>query len=677
MTRINGTPESSGNQSISSGELNPAGRVRASRKLRWIVLGSLVAIVTGVTGILAFILLTTGGSLNSPKIPSQTSSPPAAILAGPPDQQVDLSYPGAIPLSLAGLQPIETKTTGQNQAGLSLMRGAFATTANLQTLENFYSQKLQAAGYKWDWEDACGPGSDTKCPHSRYFTAGIFNCVQTVNSNQDCSATYQINFWIVGSLAQPAEYQGMSIPQGIIEQLKPGQTLVTYSAGPLNNSTANTAGVNTTTAALVPSPTATRSPEPAISIDPAKLFVGPDNAFHYSQFDNNPDKQQTSGVSLVTTESSKPVRLGSDGTFQLDWLISEEGQKMSLQATVVSPHNTEYTASQLFNATFAYLSDSQKHRMPVMLVNTRPVEGAPNTFIWTMEANPLLSTKGKFTFNFEAGSGISLEDPVKVNLVSYSEAGLAHPVRLDAQGGQANGLWIKPLYAYFGQDRTIVSLDIKPDTFKDKEAYYLMPYLMDASNLKVTDDRGRVLQPFYPGKINSLTNLVLKPVAADARSLKVELAGLQVGHNLNQPGTSLEKAPVTLLDIPVGELLQSGQPKAGKVVKTPGIGKVSIEDMSAVLDPSGQFVTLKLHYRLSENLAYPPKLIPQLVGFSCARCGQNSAQNPVTTLLLPDGRVEFSLTYKYDKAQSVAQLAVVNEQFLLPGPWQFEIGLNR
>lgn len=343
---------------------------------------------------------------------------------------------------------------------------------------------------------------------------------------------------------------------------------------------------------------------------------------------------------------------------------------------MVTPHNTAFTASQLFNNYgFAFLGDAEgRGKIPVHLVSSVPVTGASNTFIWTLETQPLPVGTNNYTLNFEQNSGIVLPSPIKLQLKTYAEAGLPHPVNLQPQtpGGQANGLWLAPQYAYFGPDRTVLSLAFQPDVFRDKEAYWLLPQLVSLKNLKVTDDKGRILASLDPSQPFNPASLVFGPVAAGATSLKIELADMGVGRNLNQPTTSLENAPVTRLEVPVTDLLKSGQPLAGPTLETPGITRLQIEAMSAQLDPGGQYATITLRYRVGESRAYPPRLMARSVGFSCEICGQDKNQPPTTSRALADDSIEFTLTYKYDSTQPVARLRVDSEQFLLPGPWQYD-----
>jgi hypothetical protein len=663
-----------------------------NRSVRIGIISGMTLLIIALLGAISFTLLTAdptfptpgNSAANSPANTTNTTgakpnSPDTAlgavqILVGPPDHQVDIAYPTAVTLSMNGpdIPTPETVTP-------YLAMGAFATTDNLTTIETYYSQKLKAAGYDWDWEDACAQDTKVNCPESRYFTADIYKCVTpaTGNVSSSCAATYQVNFWLIGANAKAAELKTLNIPQSLLDQLKPGQTLVAYSANSLGVEP-NNATMAVTTAAAVPTPT--RGPLPTTPTPLANIFVGPDNAFHVSQFDNNPEKQAASGASFVTTGDSKPVKFGTDGTFQLNWLISEEGIKTTLQATVVTPHNTAYTASKLFdNFGFAYLGDEEgRGKIPVHLVNSSPVNGATNTFIWTMETTPLPPDRRNLSLNFEPALGIVAASPIQLQLKTYTEAGLAHPVSLQPQtpGGQANGLWLVPQYAYFGPDRTILSLAFQPDVFKDKEAYRLIPQLVSWNDLKVTDNKGRVLDPLDPSQPFNPTSLVLGPVASDTKSLKIELAKMVVGRNLNQPTTSLENAPVTHLSVPVADLLKTGQTISGPVLQTPGIKKLSIELMGAKLDESGEYVTITVRYRATDSLAYPPALVARSVGFSCEKCGQENSQWPVSSRMLPDGAFEFTLTYKYDAAQTAANLKVDMEQFWLLGPWQFEAGVT-
>lgn len=662
---------------------------KISRKVRQSVIGIMVGITLLILGGLSLPLLTsspphnpTNGTVvtlfngaNNPA--SRTTSK-----VGPPGHELDLAYPLAAVISMEGADIPTPDPSEQVALPQPRLTGAFATTDTLAQIESYYSQKLKAAGYAWDWEDACGPDSRTKCPQRRYFTGDIYACstAGAPTPGQDCDATYQINLWLLGAQAGPAEIKILNIPQSILDQLKPGQTLIGYQAGPLYQPTPNlnvTKAV--TTAALVPTPTSGPISTPVIP--QTRLFVGPDNAFHYSQYDDNPDKQATFGASLVATGPFNPVAIGSDGTFQLNWLVSEEGQKTSLQARIVTPHNTAFTASQLFNNFgFAYLSsDGERNKIPVNLVDSKPVEGTPNTFIWTMQAQPLPAGKRSFTFNFEPTSGIGLVLPIQLQLNTYQEAGLPHPVALHPQypGGQASGMWLKPLQAYFGSDRTILSLAFQPDVYRDKEAYYLLPQLLSQGYLKVTDDKGRILAPLDPSQQTNLNSLAFQAVTPDAKSLKIELTKMVVGRNLNQPTTTLENAPVTRLEVPIAELLKRGQTLIGPVLKTPGINNFSVEGMSSILDRSQKWVTLTLRYRVGESIAYPPALEARSVGFSCEKCGQGSMERPVSSRILTDGSIEFSLTYKYDAAQTNADLKVVSEQFWLPGPWRFEINVTR
>ncbi len=657
----------------------------------------MVLLILAVLGGLTLTLFTSNSPFSSTSNPvtkglaDSAATPPinnpgntlngSSIIVGPPDHRVDIAYPSAILLSMNGADIATPETAAQSGSNPARVMGAFATTDDLTAIETYYSEKLKAAGYEWDWEDACGPDTKVNCPQSRYFTAGIVKCVtpETGNASSICSSAYQVNFWLIGKNATSTENKVMNIPQSILDQLKPGQTMVGYSANTLEPVPTNVTRAVTTAAAV---PTPTRGSLPTTPIPQSQIFVGPDNAFHVSQSDNTPQKQSTAGVSLVTTGEFKPVALGSDGTFQFNWLISEEGVKTTLQATVVTPHNTAYTTSKQFtDFGFVYLSsDDGRSKIPVHLVRSSPVNGATNTFLWNMEGQPLPAGNKNYTLNFEQNSGITLANPIQLLLKTFTEAGLPHPVNLQPQtpGGQANGLWLVPQQAYFGSDRTILSFAFQPDVFRDKEAYWLIPQLVNPGDLKVTDEKGRNLALLDSTQPLNLSGLVFGPVAADAKSLKIELGNMVVGRNLNQPTTSLENAPVTHLSVPVGELLKlkSVQTLPGPTLQTPSIQKLSIEAMSAKLDESGEYVTLTLHYRATGSRAYPPSLVARSVGFSCEKCGQDNTQKPVTSRMLPDGSNEFSLTYKYDAAQTSADLKVDSEQFLLPGPWQFEIQIN-
>lgn len=253
-----------------SGLKNEA-KPKLKRNMRRGIVGGMVGIILLILGGLSISLLTSNpppGSTTSPApgvFPTATTTninhPDNAagapgIIVGPPDHQLDIAYPSAIPLSMNGAD-IPTPNPPEHPASApTRVMGAFATTDSLTDIENYYSKKLQAAGYKWDWEDACGQDTKINCPESRYFTAGIVKCVtpETGNASSICSSAYQVNFWLIGKNATPTEYKVMNIPQSIFDQLKPGQTLVGYSANPLNPVPANVT-MAVTTAAAVPTPT--------------------------------------------------------------------------------------------------------------------------------------------------------------------------------------------------------------------------------------------------------------------------------------------------------------------------------------------------------------------------------------------------------------------------------------
>lgn len=676
------------------GRLEPKGNSKLSR---WTV-GGMVVIILVVLGGLVLTTLTSNSaqpqSLASKEITHSSntthndpgSTGVSSILVGPPDHQVNIGYPSAILISLKSSDIPTPDPTEMAQLPIPPVMGAFLTTADPAKLENFYSPKIKAAGYNWDSIEICYPDGEIRCPNIKAFVADLNNCTnsQTAKASGPCLSTFQIRLWFVGANAGAEEFMVLNMPQSIISQLKPGQTLVLYSASPniIERPDYNNTTIAVTTAAVAATPT--RGLLPTTPIPHAQIFVGPDNAFHVSQYDNNPEKQATFGASLVTVGQYKPVALGSDGTIQLDWLISEEGMKTTLQATVITPHNAAFTASKLFDLYgFAFLGDAEgRDKISVHLVNSTAVQGAasPHTYVWTMETTPLPPGIHNLSLNFEPTSGVVTASPIQFQVKTFAEAGLPHPVNLQPQtpGGQANGLWLVPQQAYFGSDRTILSLAFQPDVFRDKEAYWLLPQLVNPSDLKITDDKGRNLALLNSTQPLNLYGLVLGPVAPDTKNLKIELSNMVVGRNLNQPATSLENAPVTHLTVPVTELLKvkSGQTIAGPTLLTPGIQKLSVEGMSANLDSSGEYVTLSVQYRATGSKAYPPSLIARSVGFSCEKCGQENTQKPVTSKMLPDGSIDFSLTYKYDPAQLTAELKADSEQFMLPGPWRFEIEVS-
>lgn len=676
------------------GRLEPKGNSKLSR---WTV-GVMVAIMLVVLGGLVLTTLNSNSAQPQPLASKEITNSPntiqndpgsigaLSILVGLPDHQVDIGYPSAAPISLKGSDIPTPDPTEMAQLPISPVMGAFLTTADPAKLENFYSPKLKAAGYNWDSIEICYPDGETRCPNIRAFVADLNNCTnsQTAKASGPCLSTFQIRLWFVGANAGAEEFKVLNMPQSIISQLKPGQTLVLYSASSniFERPNYNKTTMAVTTAAVAATPTSGLLP--TTPIPQSQIFVGPDNAFHVSQYDNNPEKQSTFGASLVTSGKTKPVALGSDGTVQLDWLISEEGMKTTLQATVITPHNAAFTASKLFDLYgFAFLGDPEgRGKISVHLVSSTAVQGAasPNTYVWTMETTPLPPDRHNLSLNFEPASGVVTASPIQFQVKTFAEAGLPHPVNLQPQtpGGQAKGMWLVPQQAYFGSDRTILSLAFQPDVFRDKEAYWLLPQLINPNDLKITDDKGRVFSLLDPSQPLNLSGLVLSPVTAETKKLKLELTNMVVGHNLNQPATLLENAPVTHLTVPVAELLKGkrGQTIAGPTLQTPGIQKLNVEAMSAKLDDSGEYVTLSVRYRATGSLAYPPSLIARSVGFSCEKCAQENTQKPVTSRMLPDGSIDFSLTYKYDPAQLTAELKVDSEQFVLPGPWQFKIEVS-
>ncbi len=280
---------SNDNDIAASGLRPDSSRPGSNPKVKFAVLALLIGSIGLITGMLGVVLLLNSSSPPSTNPPTSSdvllSSPPQSlassnvIMVGPDDHRVDLALVGPSmtmrPISVAGIEVPQSDGPVPSNPNLKRVIGAFATSNPVKKLEEYYSQKLPAAGYRWDWEDVCGQDSSTTCPQSRYFTAGLQNCLSPGNGNsssQGCDTTYQINLWIVGAGATPSEYQAMNIPLSITKQLQPGETLVTYSAEPIGNlavspnagstrsgGTGAGAGV-ATTAALVPTPTQTAPP---------------------------------------------------------------------------------------------------------------------------------------------------------------------------------------------------------------------------------------------------------------------------------------------------------------------------------------------------------------------------------------------------------------------------------
>ena len=145
----------------------------------------------------------------TPVSTTTNAAPAVPLVVGLPDHQIDLRLPGAVQLSVTS----SDVTRSQNP---EVKIGAFVTSDSLEKVWQVYLPKLQAAGYKWDYEDACSPDPEKTCPNLRYYTADIYNCYPSQNNSQSCGASYQINFWWVAAQAGPQELKLARLPQSIL-----------------------------------------------------------------------------------------------------------------------------------------------------------------------------------------------------------------------------------------------------------------------------------------------------------------------------------------------------------------------------------------------------------------------------------------------------------------------------
>jgi hypothetical protein len=179
--------------------------------------------------------------------------------------------------------------------------------------------------------------------------------------------------------------------------------------------------------------------------------------------------------------------------------------------------------------------------------------------------------------------------------------------------------------------------------------------------------------------------VVLGPVTPGTKSLTLKYGGYSVSLNLNPPGKLAQPAIQGHINVPLIELLKSGQVRPGPTLELEGV-KVQITSMSAKLDETKQEIDLTVKALMENQGETLGQLVPGasrsnnllLSCYQCLRAPQSGftatrEQQQAGTELLP---FEFHFIYNFDLSQTEVQLAVANLNYSVSGQWEISLPVS-
>ena len=347
-------------------------------------------------------------------------------------------------------------------------------------------------------------------------------------------------------------------------------------------------------------------------------------------------------------------------------------------------------------------------------------DGKPFTYTGFRLNGPALPP-GTRTIIFKPGDGMpfKLATPVTLHLKTFREAAL--PQLKPQVGAVANvgGVKVGLPYAYFGRDRTWLEVIVDTTGFGKKFLdtggnYYITNdiFLNDTSQptpavtpgpatgpgyatpsaplniakSNLLDNKGQPLAALgsYPGGygirlgVNQTfdQNLVLKPLATDAKSVTLNIPSLNVGVNWYKPHYLLISDAAPRFTLPLAEIIRSGKVLPGGTISLPGF-VVQIIGVQAVLNQAKGEVTLTIkHQTLPTGPAEKGSVSNASVSLVCDKCDPNTTSQTRNSTA-SSAIIEDSLTFKYDPVQTSLELDISNLGYTLNGPWQVTIPVSQ
>jgi hypothetical protein len=628
------------------------------RKFKLISWGLGLATVVLVIVALVIVALSGGGSDKFTLVAKPT------VVPGIP---AELAYPGATRLVFdeSFLRADPQTAEEYRNAHLEVL----VTTDDFNKVVPYYESKLKALGYTFhDGYVSFGPCQGEEC-NSR---------IETTKANDSL---------VVGIVNAVGFNSNSSTPDDLRKQIKPGQTVIFHLIAPLSEA-ATTAVANgslyTPTALPAPTPTpyATSTPIKA----GATAYLGPDNHFWSD--------------GLVSTGASAQLKASDhDVTFQIDWLIAD-ASKIQMQVTIQGDPkyiNVDFAklgtltdeAGRVYNLTYA------KGYSTVSSTNTLTQQ------VW--QTTPLPATTRKVIFTPGAGLRFKVT-PISLDITSFKASGLPLVKAQPDVQTVVNGVKLAIPYAYFGADRTVLLFKVDFGLSETLRKALLPPGALlynqsSPPSLAVSDDRGKVLNqeelagPRPEGGMPAIRTLtlepngdlvlVLEPVAAGVKQVQVTLEGLEQKFDFTLDTLS-QTSLIEGFKVPVADLLKSGVSQPGPTIKITDNIAVQIVDEQAKLDTAKKEVNLAVKFRFNAPLAdgsSSKRGMSNILTLNCVSCKGIIGLPPVVAPALTPGNgpmtYETRFIYPYDSQQDSVELAISNVYYVLPGPWQITLPVER
>lgn len=642
---------------------------------------------------------------------SSTPTPQAAITAGNPtavikagtatptpkntpsnSHKLNLQYPNSSAIELNQSDEAAIFPNGRPAIYQNLAIGGFETADNYAKIPDYYLTQFNLAGY--------------------VLLKNVANSCEVICARFHLTAQHGND--LVNIFVLSPDFWGRDAASGVgpiwysllLKKLKSGQNFILYLQGNLSATPA--ASPNLPPTPIPPAPVATPVNDQSVA------YLSPDNQFH-------------SGNGLIMTT---PTNFQNTTTDNVDWrietLVSDANYTCILVTLATGDQKNFFQRPEkIYSLDFSpfgypplpppiptppqlkadngqvYSENGCRESGPPQ-INT----GVPNQSKYIASEDfvlggpPLDINSRSITFLSGNLNGYQLKKPLTLPLQSFTEAKLPQVKANPNAVAAVNGIKLRVPYAYFGSDKTVLEVFLQDTTQDDLFAQSKTGVRAQVSTigLVVTDDKNRPLGQFnqIPNQgsfINSFepsraSIVVLPPLPADAKSLKIKLPSieLQMDYNLYNSNNQISNNQTTpTITIPLAELLK-GQPSIiSGTIEMEGF-KIQIISATAHLDYNKQNVVINMRYQIQKTDSTKNisglQSIPAFI-YTSPINGQLRTimimANQRKDLSQPDPNsflTEATVTIKNDQDLPTSlQLAFDGFAFGLNGPWQLQ--LNR